>query len=84
MDNCTIGRRARIRRAILDENVVVPDDATIGFDSPSDQALYHVTESGILDSSPGRSQPEKFWSAITFFVNKIYYYFVLGRFSFDT
>ena len=48
LDNCTIGRRARIRRAILDENVVVPDDATIGFDSPSDQALYHVTESGIV------------------------------------
>src|SRR5256885_13659014 len=31
-DNCVIGRRARIRRAILDKNVRVPEDAMIGFD----------------------------------------------------
>ncbi len=31
-DNCDIGRRARVRRAILDKNVRVPEDATIGFD----------------------------------------------------
>ena len=31
-DNCDIGRRARVRRAILDKNVRVPRDASIGYD----------------------------------------------------
>jgi glucose-1-phosphate adenylyltransferase len=48
MDNCDIGRRAKIRRAILDKNVRVPEDAVIGYDSEQDHKLYHVTESGIV------------------------------------
>lgn len=47
-DNCDIGRRAKIRRAILDKNVRVPPDTTIGFDPERDRELYHVTESGIV------------------------------------
>jgi len=47
-DNCDIGRRARVRRAILDKNVRVPEDATIGYDLERDRQLYHVTESGIV------------------------------------
>ena len=47
-DNCDIGRRTRIRRAILDENVVVSDDATIGCDVEQDRQLYHVAERGII------------------------------------
>jgi glucose-1-phosphate adenylyltransferase len=47
-DNCDIGRRAKIRRAILDKNVHVPEDTVIGYDLASDQKLYHVTESGIV------------------------------------
>jgi len=48
MDNCDIGRRAKIRRAILDKNVRVPEDATIGYDLEQDRRLYHVTETGIV------------------------------------
>jgi len=47
-DNCDIGRRARIRRAILDKNVRVPEDASIGYDPAQDRKLYHVTASGIV------------------------------------
>jgi glucose-1-phosphate adenylyltransferase len=47
LDNCLIGRRSRIRHAILDENVVVPDDVTVGYDVERDRERYHVTESGI-------------------------------------
>ena len=36
-DNCDIGRRARIRRAILDKNVRVPPDAVIGYDLERDR-----------------------------------------------
>ncbi len=48
LDNCDIGRRAKIRRAILDKNVRVPEDAVIGYDTEMDRKLYHVTESGIV------------------------------------
>jgi glucose-1-phosphate adenylyltransferase len=47
-DNCDIGRRARVRRAILDKNVRVPEDAEIGYDLDSDRKKYFVTESGIV------------------------------------
>ena len=47
-DNCDIGRRARIRRAILDKNVRIPEDAVIGYDVASDKRLYHVSDSGIV------------------------------------
>ncbi len=48
LDNCDIGRRARVRRAILDKNVRVPDDAAIGTDLERDRAHRYVTESGIV------------------------------------
>ncbi|MCC6538156.1 MAG: glucose-1-phosphate adenylyltransferase, partial [Bryobacterales bacterium] len=47
-DNCDIGRRAKVRRAILDKNVRIPEDTVIGYDHASDRQLYHVTESGIV------------------------------------
>lgn len=48
LDNCDIGRRARIRRAILDKNVRVAPDSSIGYDMQLDKSLYHVTETGIV------------------------------------
>jgi len=49
MDNCDIGRRAQVRRAILDKNVHVPEDAKIGFDLKADRKRgWHVTDSGIV------------------------------------
>ncbi|HZT32374.1 MAG TPA: glucose-1-phosphate adenylyltransferase [Bryobacteraceae bacterium] len=48
LDNCDIGRRAKIRRAILDKNVCVAEDACIGYDGERDAQFYHVTESGIV------------------------------------
>jgi glucose-1-phosphate adenylyltransferase len=55
LDNCDIGRRAKIRRAILDKNVRVPADATIGYDEVQDRRLYSVTESGIVVVEGNRS-----------------------------
>jgi glucose-1-phosphate adenylyltransferase len=49
MDNCDIGRRAKLHRAILDKNVRIPEDATVGYDLKADSARgWHVTESGIV------------------------------------
>src|SRR5204862_5235616 len=47
-DNCDIGRRAKVRRAILDKNVRIPDETSIGYDIEHDRRLHHVTESGIV------------------------------------
>ena len=58
LDNCDIGRRAMIRRAILDKNVRVPDDAVIGYDLAHDRLTHHVTESGIVVVAGNRSQIE--------------------------
>lgn len=55
LDNCDIGRRAKIRRAILDKNVRVAADATIGYDLEQDRKLYQVTESGIVVVQGNRS-----------------------------
>jgi glucose-1-phosphate adenylyltransferase len=49
MDNCDIGRRAKLRRAILDKNVRIPADAEVGYDLEADRARgWHVTDSGIV------------------------------------
>ena len=56
MDNCDIGRHAKVRRAILDKNVSVPEDALVGYDLDADRARgWHVTDSGIVVISGERS-----------------------------
>ena len=48
MNNTNIGRHARIRRAIIDKNVAVPEGYEIGFDLEGDKKKFTVTESGIV------------------------------------
>jgi glucose-1-phosphate adenylyltransferase len=48
MDNCNVGRHAKIRRAIIDKNVVIPEGTEIGFDSEEDKQKFTVTETGIV------------------------------------
>jgi glucose-1-phosphate adenylyltransferase len=55
LDNCDIGRRAKIRRAVLDKNVRVPEDAVIGYDIEKDRIHHHVTESGLVVVGGNRS-----------------------------
>jgi glucose-1-phosphate adenylyltransferase len=55
LDNCDIGRRAKLRRTILDKNVRVPEDAVIGYDLERDRLHHHVTESGIVVVGGARS-----------------------------
>ena len=55
LDNCDIGRRSKIRRAILDKNVKLPPDSRIGFDLVADRKLYQVTDSGIVVVQGNRS-----------------------------
>ncbi|MBV9157397.1 MAG: glucose-1-phosphate adenylyltransferase [Acidobacteriaceae bacterium] len=47
-DNCDIGRHSKVRRAILDKNVKIPEHGQVGHDLEEDRKQYHVTESGIV------------------------------------
>ena len=42
-----IGRHCRIRRAILDRDVHIPEGTVIGYDPEADKQRYFVTDSGI-------------------------------------
>jgi glucose-1-phosphate adenylyltransferase len=58
LDSCDIGRRARIRKAILDKNVRVPEDTCIGYDLDRDRQFHHVTPSGIVVVQGNRTPVE--------------------------
>ena len=42
-----VGRHCRIRRAIIDRDVHIPEGTVIGYDTEADRAKYHVTDTGI-------------------------------------
>jgi len=48
MEGVSIGRRARIRRAIIDKGVRIPEGTTIGFDPEVDRARFTVTANGVV------------------------------------
>jgi glucose-1-phosphate adenylyltransferase len=48
MDYCDIGRHSRIRRAIIDKNVKIPEGSVIGYDLNEDRKRFTVTDSGIV------------------------------------
>jgi len=58
MNNCDIGRHARIRRAIIDKNVKVPEGYEIGFDIEGDKKKFTVTETGIVVIGKNEILPE--------------------------
>ncbi|HET8549174.1 MAG TPA: glucose-1-phosphate adenylyltransferase [Bryobacteraceae bacterium] len=58
IDGCDIGRYAKVRRAILDKNVRVPEGAEIGYELDKDRRFHHVTESGIVVVEGRRSPVE--------------------------
>lgn len=48
MNNVVVGRHARIRRAIIDKNVKIPEGYEIGFDTEGDKKKFTVSETGIV------------------------------------
>ena len=57
-DNVDVGRHAKIRRAILDKNVRIPEGAEIGYNLEEDRKRHYVTESGIVVVEGHRSHVE--------------------------
>ncbi len=52
LPNCDIGRRARIRRAVIDKSCRVPADMAIGYDEEQDRKRFYVTAKGIVLVTP--------------------------------
>jgi len=48
LDYVEIGRHARVRRAILDKNVYIPEGEEIGYDLERDSKRFFVSPSGIV------------------------------------
>jgi glucose-1-phosphate adenylyltransferase len=48
MQGVRVGRHARIRRAIIDRDVLIPRGALIGYDLDEDRRRHTVTEGGIV------------------------------------
>src|SRR5262249_21106753 len=48
MPGVRIGRHAKIRRAIIDRDVLIPRGALIGYDAEEDRRRHTVTDSGIV------------------------------------
>jgi glucose-1-phosphate adenylyltransferase len=66
LPGAVIGRYSRIRRAIIDQDVVLPENSRVGFDEEEDLALGRVvTKSGITvvssDSRDGVSLKGRAW-----------------------
>lgn len=54
MDRTRIGEGARIRRAIIDSDNVIPAGMRIGYDLDADRQRFHVSDSGIVVIGKGQ------------------------------
>jgi glucose-1-phosphate adenylyltransferase len=48
MPGVRVGRHARIRRAIIDRDVLIPRGALIGYDLEEDRKRHPVSDSGVV------------------------------------
>jgi len=58
MENVDIGRHSRIRKAIIDKDVIIPPETEIGYNLEADRKRYHVTPSGIVVIAKGTELPK--------------------------
>lgn len=47
-----IGRRAKLRRVVIDKHCRIPADMSIGYDIAADRRRFHVSEGGITLVTP--------------------------------
>ena len=48
MENVQVGRYSKIKKAIIDKNVVIPPNCRIGYDKEEDERRgFHVSPNGV-------------------------------------
>jgi len=52
LPDVSIGRRCRVRRAVIDKGCRLPEDLVIGEDADADAKRFHRTEGGITVVTP--------------------------------
>lgn len=57
LDGVRVGRGAKIRRVIIDEDVVIPDGFTIGYDPEQDRSRFMFSPGGIVILPKGMNLP---------------------------
>ena len=65
MNGVSVGRGVRMRRAIVDKNVHIPDGATLGVDREKDERNFKVTENGAVVVPKGVPSDAEFWGVGT-------------------
>jgi glucose-1-phosphate adenylyltransferase len=48
MEGVVVGKHAKIKNAIIDKDVRIPDNAVIGFDLEEDKKRFNTTTNGIV------------------------------------
>jgi glucose-1-phosphate adenylyltransferase len=48
MPGVRVGRHARVRRAIIDRDVLIPRGALIGYNVEEDRRRHSITDSGVV------------------------------------
>jgi glucose-1-phosphate adenylyltransferase len=48
LHNVVIGMRAKVKRAIIDKGVRIPDGMKIGYDLENDRKKFYLSEEGIV------------------------------------
>jgi glucose-1-phosphate adenylyltransferase len=48
-----VGRHARVKRAIIDRGVELPQGARVGYDAVEDRRRHTVSEGGVVVVTPG-------------------------------
>jgi glucose-1-phosphate adenylyltransferase len=52
LPNVEVGRNAKIRRAVVDKNCVIPEGLVVGYDLEEDAKRFHVSDGGITLITP--------------------------------
>jgi glucose-1-phosphate adenylyltransferase len=48
MEGVNVGRYAKIKRAIIDKDVDIPQGMVIGYNLDEDKKLFYVSDSGVV------------------------------------
>jgi glucose-1-phosphate adenylyltransferase len=55
LDGVQVGKNVNMRKAIVDQEAVIPDDFTVGFDEEQDRARFAISPNGVVIVPRGMS-----------------------------